>query len=52
MPGIEFNNYLSKTGWGETTPDWRYSKGHWEVQWDTSRWILVSSNGERVFDVP
>jgi hypothetical protein len=46
-----FAEALRAKGWTETTL-WEYAKGDWQVGFDTSSWMIVSTKSNpRVFDV-
>jgi hypothetical protein len=49
---VSFQEKLIQSGWNELVELIHYRKGQWEVFFDTSSWIEVStSNTPRVFDV-
>jgi hypothetical protein len=44
---------LQAKGWMAHTPQGPFTKGDWELDFDTSHWMIVSSRtNPRVFDVP
>ena len=49
---MSFIEYLKKHGWSENETPFTFSKGSWNLAFDTSSWIEVGTkNTPRVFDV-
>ena len=50
---MNFITALEKAGWVALQESVRYRKGSWELTFDTSSWVEISTaNNPRVFDVP
>jgi hypothetical protein len=48
-----FFEKLKAMGWTEVVTKQEYAKGNWKIDFDTSHWMIVSTNtNPRVFDVP
>jgi hypothetical protein len=48
-----FANDLTNRGWTDSRPLSDYAKGNWSIVFDTSSWMIVSTEcNPRVFDVP
>ncbi|MFT4521925.1 MAG: hypothetical protein ACI8ZN_000864 [Bacteroidia bacterium] len=43
---------LIQKGWIEIQHEWKYEKGDWEIQYDTSTWLMIGTkSNEQIFDV-
>ncbi|WP_049723365.1 hypothetical protein [Gilvimarinus polysaccharolyticus] len=50
---MSFSSFLIENGWDKDSQSVKYSKGNWNLTYDTSAWIEVGTiRNPRVFDVP